>query len=318
MEQMLLGRRTMLALGAGAALAAALPGEASAAQGSAGADGSAGAAGAAGTSGAASSSGLAAAFGELEREYAARLGVFAYDTESGRSIVHRADERFPICSVFKGIAAAAVLRDGVPLDRRIRYTKEYVEAAGYAPITEKAENVANGMTVQELCSAAVSHSDNAAANLLLREVGGPTAVTRFARSTGDGVTRLDRWEPELNSAEPWRKTDVTSPRAIGRTYHRMVVGAALAPAARELLTGWLTANTTNLERFRAGLPADWTLADKTGGGSSYGVANDAGIVWPPHRPPIVLAVLTTTYAAAGPSNSALVARAARLVAGELG
>nr|WP_247199155.1 class A beta-lactamase [Streptomyces sp. LBUM 1477] len=227
----------------------------------------------------------------------------------------------PLCSVFKALAAGAVLRDldrdGAYLGRRIFYTKEYASAAGYSPITSTDENVAAGMTVGELCAATVSHSDNGAGNLLLRELGGPTAITRFCRSLGDRATRLDRWEPELNTAEPWRITDTTTPRAIGGTYARLLLGRALPDADRELLTGWLIANSTNVERFRAGLPAGWTLADKTGGGSAYGVANDVGVVWPPGRPPLVLSVLSTKYDPAGPTDNALVARAAGLVAGAL-
>lgn len=265
-----------------------------------------------------SDAGLSRQLGELEREHAARLGVFAHDTATGRTLAYRADERFPICSVFKTLGAGAVLRDldrdGEYLAKRIHYTKEYVEAAGYCPITAREANVAAGMTVGELCSASVSHSDNGAANLLLRELGGPTAITRFCRSLGDRTTRLDRWEPQLNSAEPWRRTDTTTPRAIGGTYARLLLGRALPDADRELLTDWLIANTTNVERFRAGLPADWTLADKTGGGSQYGVANDVGVVWPPLRPPLVLSVLTTKHAPEGPSDNPLVAKVAGLVA----
>ncbi|MEV6385958.1 class A beta-lactamase [Streptomyces sp. NPDC051773] len=258
---------------------------------------------------------------ELEREYAARLGIYAHDTATGRTVTYRADERFPICSVFKTLAAGAVLRDldrdGEYLAKRIHYTKEYVDAAGYNPITGTAANVEAGMTVGELCSATVSHSDNGAGNLLLRELGGPSAITRFCRSLGDRTTRLDRWEPQLNTAEPWRTTDTTTPRAIGRTYARLLLGRALRDADRELLTDWLIANSTNVERFRAGLPADWTLADKTGGGTAYGVANDVGVVWPPGRPPLVLSVLSTKHDPAGPTDNPLVARAAGLVAGAL-
>ncbi|MFD9113513.1 class A beta-lactamase [Streptomyces bottropensis] len=265
--------------------------------------------------------GLAGRLGELEREYSARLGVFAHDTATGRTVAYRADERFPLCSVFKTLAAGAVLRDldrdGEYLARRIRYTEEYVKAAGYCPVTGTAENVSAGMTVGELCAATVSHSDNGAGNLLLRELGGPTAITRFCRSLGDRTTRLDRWEPELNTAEPWRTTDTTTPRAIGGTYARLLLGRALPDADRDLLTGWLVANSTNVERFRAGLPADWTLADKTGGGSAYGVANDVGVVRPPGRPPLVLSVLSTKYDPEGPTDNPLVARAAGLVAGAL-
>lgn len=257
----------------------------------------------------------------LEREHGARLGVFARNTGSGHTVLYRADETFPMCSVFKTLAVAAVLRDldrdGEFLARRIRYTAEDVRVSGFGPVTGLPENLAGGMTVEQLCAAAICQSDNAAANLLLRELGGPRAVTRFCRSVGDGVTRLDRWEPELNSAEPGRLTDTTSPRAVGRTYERLALGDALAPPDRERLTGWLLANTTSKERFRAGLPADWALADKTGGGE-YGTNNDVGITWPPHHAaPVVMAVLTTKHEPKAAADHPLVARTAALLAAAL-
>ncbi|QLE76403.1 class A beta-lactamase [Streptomyces rectiverticillatus] len=253
---------------------------------------------------------------ELEREHSARLGVFARNTATGKTVVHRADERFPMCSTFKTLAVAAVLRnldhDGTFLAKRIRYTAEYAKASGYDKITGREENVANGMTVEELCGAAISYSDNAAANLLLTELGGPSAVTRFCRSVGDGTTRLDRWEPELNSAEPDRVTDTTTPRAIGRTYAQLVLGSALDPADRKRLTGWLLANTTSDQKFRAGFKG-WTVADKTGAGS-YGTSNDVGVVWTPKGAPVVVSVLTTKHEPKAAGDDALVRKAAELLA----
>ncbi|MEU6213862.1 class A beta-lactamase [Streptomyces sp. NPDC047023] len=293
-------RRALLTAGAGAALAAALtagaPASASPRRG--GRD-------------------VAARLRALEREYGARLGVYAHDTGTGRTVLHRADEPFPMCSVFKTLAAAAVLRDldhdGTYLARRLHYTAQDVTDAGGGAVTSLPENVAGGLTVAELCSAAIAQSDNAAANLLLRELGGPGAVTRLCRSLGDRTTRLDRWEPALNSAEPWRVEDTTSPRAIAGTYERLVLGDALEPRDRERLTGWLLANTTSSARFRAGLPADWALGDKTGAGS-YGTNNDVGIAWPPGRPPVLLSVLSTMPEQAAPREDALIARTAKLLA----
>ncbi|GGT15194.1 class A beta-lactamase [Streptomyces purpureus] len=294
-------RRTALALGAGAALAALSPaGAAHALSGG---------------------KAITARLRRLERQHSARLGVFAHHTGTGRTVAYRADEHFPICSVFKTLAAAAVLRDldhdGSFLARRIRYTAPYVTKSGWSPITGKEENLAQGMTVAELCDATICHSDNTAANLLLTELGGPTAITAFARSIGDRTTRLDRWEPELNSAEPWRETDVTTPGAIGLTYARLTLGNVLEPADRQRLTGWLLANTTSGERFRKGLPADWTVADKTGGGR-YGGNNDVGIVWPPGQAPIVMAVFTTKHKEDAPADNPLVAKTAALLAETLG
>ena len=298
-------RRTVLALGAGTVLAAAVStgGPAHAAGGASPGERT-----------------LAQALADLEREHGARLGVFARNPVRGRSVLYRADELFPICSVHKTITVAAVLRDldrnGEFLARRIRYTEADVTGAGYAPITGTPEHLANGMTVAELCAAAIDFSDNAADNLLLRELGGPTAVTRFCRSIGDDVTRLDRWEPGLNSAEPGRLTDTTTPAAIGRSHGKLVLGDALAVQDRRRLTEWLLANTTSAARFRAGLPEDWALADKTGTGD-YGTTNDVGIAWTPEGAPVVLAVLSTKQDAGAPADEPLVARTAALLAAAL-
>ncbi|MFI6860870.1 class A beta-lactamase [Streptomyces sp. NPDC050421] len=254
---------------------------------------------------------------DLEQRHSARLGVYARNAATGRMVQYRGEERFPICSVFKTLATAAVLRDldrdGEFLAKRLRYTEKDVSDSGYAPITGKPENLANGMTVAELCAATISYSDNAAGNLLLRELGGPAAITRFCRSIGDRTTRLDRWEPDLNSAEPWRTTDTTSPSAIGQTYARVVLGNALAPDDRKRLTDWLLANTTGGAKLRAGLPSDWAVADKTGGGN-YGTNHDVGITWPPQHPPIVMAVLTTKHEPDAAPDNPLIAETATLLA----
>ncbi|WP_234312160.1 class A beta-lactamase [Streptomyces griseus] len=230
----------------------------------------------------------------LEEHYGARLGVYAHNVRTGKTIRHRADTLFPICSLFKTLAAAAVLRDldrdGEVLARRIHYT-----AADLLDNSDVTKNhLATGMTIAELCDAAIRHSDNTAGNLLLRELGGPTAITSFARSLGDPVTRLDRWETELNSGEPWRITDTTTPHAIGRTYARLVLGDALTRPDRALLTHWLLHNQTSNTRLRAGLPSSWTVADKTGGGS-YATNNNAGIAWTQDGTPLILSIMSRKF-----------------------
>jgi beta-lactamase class A len=271
-----------------------------------------------GTTASAAEDGVAARLRALEERYDARLGVFAHHLTARRSVRYRADERFPMCSVFKALAAAAVLRDldrdGEVLARRIHYTEDDLVIPG-SDQTEA--HLAEGMTIAELAEVAITYSDNTAGNLLLRELGGPTAITRFARSLGDRITRLDRWEPELNTAEPWRRTDTTSPYAIGRTYGRLVLGDALNRRDRDLLTHWLLNNTTSVNRFHAGLPRTWTIADKTGGGS-YGTNNDVGVVWTEHGDPIVLSVLSTMPAQDAVRVDALIADAAAVVADTLG
>ncbi|MFI9244725.1 class A beta-lactamase [Streptomyces sp. NPDC053086] len=248
----------------------------------------------------------------LEQRYGARLGVYARNVRTGRTLTHRAGERFAMCSTFKAFAAAAVLRDHAgcaPLNRVIHYPP--LDLLPNSPRT--AENQAGGMTVADLCAAAIQYSDNAAGNLLLREIGGPPGLTRFYRSLGDQVSRLDRWEPELNTAIPGDRRDTTTPEAVAASLERVALGRALAPADRERFVTWLKGNTTSAARFRAGLPRGWVLADKTGTGS-YATANDIGVAWTTRGTPVVLAVLSTKPAQDAPVEEKLIEEAARIMA----
>ncbi|MFE5209492.1 class A beta-lactamase [Streptomyces sp. NPDC056600] len=289
-------RRTLLAAGAATAvaLAAARPAAAAQAPGDA-----------------------VARLDELEQRHGARVGVYARNMRTGVAVRHRSDERFPMLSVFKALAAAAVLRDrdtdGAFLDRRIHYTE--------AQLVENSDvcraNLATGMTIRELCAAAVQWSDNTAGNLLLRQIGGPHGITRFARSLGDPVTRLDRWEPELNSGEPWRRTDTTTPGAIAATYARLVLGDALGRGDQEQLTTWLLGNRTGDKRLRKGLPPEWTVADKTGASATYASLNDVAVVWTEDGTPLVMAVLTTKPERDATRQDLLLEETARVLADAL-
>jgi beta-lactamase class A len=242
-----------------------------------------------------------------------RLGVAVLQAE-GRIEGHRLDERFPMCSTFKWLAAAHVLqrvdRGLERLDRRIRYGREVL--LPHSPITEK--HVGEGMTLGGLCHATITTSDNAAGNLILATYGGPQGLTSYARSLGDSVTRLDRWETELNEATPGDPRDTTSPRAMAHLLQATLLGDALSLAGREQLARWLEACETNGQRLRANLPAGWRMGSKTGGGGR-GSTNDVGIFWPPGRPPILVAVyVTNTEAPQADRNGAIASVARRVTA----
>jgi beta-lactamase class A len=231
----------------------------------------------------------AARLAQLEVESGGRLGVAALNTADGRQLLHRADERFPFCSTFKMMLSAAVLaREPSLLRKRIQYDKS--DLVPHAPVTSK--HLADGMTVAELCEATLQYSDNPAANLLMKQIGGPAAVTAYARSIGDTEFRLERWETELNSAIPGDARDTTTPAAMARSLHALVLGDALPAAHRKQLKEWMLGNTTGATRIRAGVPSGWPVADKTGAGD-YGTVNDIAVIWPPGKAPIVLAVYLT-------------------------
>ncbi|MFF1755701.1 class A beta-lactamase [Streptomyces sp. NPDC058266] len=231
---------------------------------------------------------------ELEAGYPGRIGVHALDTGTGAALAYRAHERFAIASTFKVLAGAAILRrarEQEPglLDVLIRYGRDDLVAA--SPRTEM--HLETGMTVRELCDAAITYSDNTAANLLMRRIGGPAGITAFARSLGDSVTRLDRWETDLNTNIPGDRRDTTTPAAMTADLRALVLGDALHPLDRGQLTRWLVENTTGDKRIRAGLPTGWRVGDKTGT-PAYGGVNDVAVAWPPGGgAPLVVCVYTT-------------------------
>lgn len=247
----------------------------------------------------------------IEAGSGGRMGIAVLQAD-GRIEGNRLDERFPMCSTFKWVAAAHVLqrvdRGQEKLDRVIRYTRK--DLLRYAPVAEK--HVDAGMTVAQLCEAAVALSDNTAANLLLASFGGPQGLTAFARGLGDKVTRLDRWEPALNEARPGDPRDTTSPRAMAGLLHAALLGNGLSEASRKQLAAWLEATQTNQKRLRADLPAGWRMGSKTGTGAR-GTTNDVGIFWPPQgKPIIVVTYLTTTKAPEAEREGAIAAVARRV------
>ena len=246
----------------------------------------------------------------LEAASGGRLGVAAWNTGDGRQLFHRADERFPFCSTFKMMLSAAVLaKEPSVLQQNIRYDKG--ELVAHSPITEK--HVDGGMSIEALCAATIQYSDNTAANLLIRHLGGPEEVTAYARSIGDRQFRLDRWETALNSAIPGDPRDTTTPVAMMESLHKLTLGEALPPAKRAILTDWLIGNTTGATRIRAGVPSSWKVGDKTGAGD-YGTINDIAILWPPgNKPPIVLAVYLTQPGKDDKTRAEILGQAAKIV-----
>ena len=253
----------------------------------------------------------------LERESGGRLGVCVIDTATGVRHAHRGDERFPMCSTFKVLAAAAVLAQvdagKEQLSRRISYDASALTT--YSPVTEK--HAGNGMTLAELCDAAVTLSDNTAANLLLALIGGPAGLTSFVRSLDDQFTRLDRNEPTLNEALPGDPRDTTTPNAMASTLQALILGTkALSAGSRAQLTAWMINNKTGDTRLRAGLAKDWRVGDKTGTGSQ-GTNNDIAVIWPPNAAPVVITAYLTGATVSAAQQNATLASVARAVSAML-
>lgn len=251
---------------------------------------------------------------ELEARLGGRLGVCVIDA-SGRVLVARRDaERFALCSTFKWALAAKVFaevdRGNLALNQEVTFTEK--DLLDYAPVT-RAQVGRGRMTVEALTMAAVSVSDNTAANLLLDRIGGPARLTQFLRERGDRVTRLDRNEPTLNSNEPGDPRDTTTPQAMAGLMRTLLLGDAISTESRERLLSYMLTSPTGKDRLRAGFPKSYRVADKTGTGGN-GAVNDVAVVWPPNHAPLLVACYMSESHSALPTLASGHAEVGRLVA----
>jgi beta-lactamase class A len=259
---------------------------------------------------------FAARISAIESRAGGRIGVAAIDTSSGRRLQYHADQRFALCSTYKLLLVAAIFsrvdgKEESP-DRSIPISNR--DLVDYAPVVS-AHMRQGAMTVFDLCAAAVQYSDNSAANLLLRAIEGPRGLTRYLRSLGDSVTRLDRNEPSLNSNLPGDERDTTTPNAMLNLMQKILLQDALSPASGQKLLDLLIENKTGAARLRAGMDPAWKVGSKSGSGDN-GATNDVAVVWPERRPPIVIAVYYTDSPVNAEARDSVVASAGREVCRE--
>jgi beta-lactamase class A len=253
-------------------------------------------------------------FAAIEARVGGRVGVAALDVASGARLGHRADERFPMCSTFKAMAVAAMLKrveaGEIRLDSFVQYGSS--QLLGYAPVT-RAHVADGGMVLGDLLAAAIEYSDNTAANLILARIGGPAGWTAFVRTLGDATSRLDRNEPTLNTSIPGDPRDTTTPAAMVGDLRAALLGNALSQRSRDILAGWMVACKTGDARLRAGLPRAWRIADKTGTGD-HASTNDIAVAWTASGPIVIACYFTGAEAASPVAREAAIAEVGRVVA----
>lgn len=254
----------------------------------------------------------------LETSAGGKIGIAAINTGNNKQFQYRGGERFPVGCTSKVIGVAAILKNSMSdpslLPQKVTYTKKDVDLSGWSPVTKNHLN--DGMTVAELCSAAIMQSDNTAMNLLMKRVGGPEGVTAFARSMGDNTFRLNRWFPKEASSIPGDMRDTSTPVAMAKSFRHLVLGDVLASSQREQLQSWLINSVTGKSRIRAGVPAGWVVGDKTATGD-YGTTNDIAVIWPPQGAPIVVAIYFTRNSKEASHREDVLAAATRIVINEL-
>lgn len=255
---------------------------------------------------------------ELEASAKGRIGIYAINTANNTHISYRANEPFPTGCTSKVIGVATILNqsmnDNALLSQKITYSKK--DLTSWNPITEK--HLSSGMTVEQLCAASISYSDNAAMNLLVKKMGGLNQMTRYARSLGNKSFRQDNgWPEEAYSGGKGNLKDSSTPEDMAKSLQKLIFADALAKPQRKMLMAWLKANTTGDFRIKAGLPKGWIVADKTGSGGAYGTTNDLGIIWPPGCAPIVLAIYYTSDDKQAEKREDIVASSTRLLINQL-
>lgn len=250
------------------------------------------------------------AFSQLENDYGVKLGVYAFDTETNREVTYNPDDRFAYCSTHKALAAGVVLQKYSldELKQVVKYTKE--DVLPYAPIAK--DHVDKGMTIEEICEAAVRFSDNTAGNLLFDHIGGPSGFKSALNQLGDQVTEPARIEPELNESIPGDIRDTSTPRQLATDLQAYTTGNILTVDKKKILIDWMTGNATGDKLIRAGAPKGWVVADKSGGGY-YGTRNDIAIVMPPNKKPIIIAILSTHDTKDAKYDNKLIAQASKIV-----
>jgi beta-lactamase class A len=246
----------------------------------------------------------------IERASGGRLGVALIDSEGHLLMAHRSDERFAMCSTFK-LLLGAMHAQTAGARHPMAFTR--ADLLPNSPYSERSLRFGM-MRVGFAAEHAITQSDNTAANLLLRRMGGPEAFTRSLRALGDSVTRLDRYETALNENAPGDPRDTTTPVAMARTASPFVLGTGLHPVWRGALRRWMIASRTGLRRIRAGLPRGWEAGDKTGTcGTAY---NDVAFFRAANGREYMLSVYLDRPTVTGPRAEAAIADVGRLAAAQ--
>lgn len=245
---------------------------------------------------------------KLESSYGSRIGLWFYDSKTKKVISHRAKERFPMCSTFKLMLCAAILKKSEKnssfLEKKVKYSKK--DLVTYSPVTKKFTS--EGMSVFELCQATLQTSDNTAANLLIEALGGLKKLNNFAKNIGDQSFRLDNKEPYLNSAIPEANENTTTAEAMGQSLEKIFLEDHLSKKSKALLKKWILGSKTGSKRIKAALFDGWKIGNKTGTCGSYGAIGDIAVLWPPKRKPMILVIYLHQNKQKSPNNENVIAK----------
>ena len=239
----------------------------------------------------------------LENQLKARMGAVVLSADGDTLWQYQTDQRFALTSTFKTLLCAQLLNTPGAADKAVTMAND--DLVSYAPVMEK--RIGDTVTGAELCAITLASSDNSAANLLLKLLGGPDQLTAFLRQQGDNITRLDRMETELNSAIPGDLRDTTTPNAMARTLQHLLLGQGLSKPAQQQLRQWMINNQVADGLLRSVLPDGWGIADRSGAGGN-GARAITALVWPEEqaaKPWIIAIFIAETDAEFAERNQAI-------------
>lgn len=229
----------------------------------------------------------------IEKRLDARVGVSLYDVATKKELwSYKGSSRFPLMSTFKTLACAKLLYD-VQKKRRSLDFSVFIRSTSLLPWSPVTKNyVGKKFSLKQACQAMMVMSDNTAANIVLKKIGGPKNLTKFMRLIDDNVTRLDRFEPELGEAIKGDVRDTTTPNAMAKSLYVLFFSNLLSSSSKRQLKRWMMDNKVSDNLFRLALPKGWKIADRSGAGG-YGSRGITAIVWSKTKTPMIICVYMT-------------------------
>ncbi len=220
----------------------------------------------------------------------ADVGIAALDLSSGETISINGDRAFPMASTMKVAVAAAYLQQ-VDYGRR------------------SLDTLIAGQPAQQLMERMLIHSDNAATDILIRNLGGPQAIQGWVSWHGFSNMRVDRTIAQLlrSPRDLWDSRDSATPMAMVQLLQRIDSGKVLKPGSKAYLLSTMSRCMTGKNRMRALLPAGTRVEHKTG--TLSGLTSDVGFITLPDGRRIAVAL----FARGGSDRPNTIAQAARAI-----
>ena len=200
------------------------------------------------------------------------VGIAALDLNTGETVSIKGNTPFPMASTVK-VAIAALYLAQVDNGRR------------------SLDDTINGQSARSLMARMLIHSDNRATDILLKDLGGPTAVHDWLRDNGVTGLRVDRTIAELlhSRRDLWDRRDSATPVAMVDLLKRIYKGELIKPDSRNYLLDLMSQCQTGKNRMKALLPGV-PIEHKTG--TLDGLTDDVGFISLPDGRRVAVAIFT--------------------------